>query len=306
MKKLFLKSMLCMLIFNVQAQDTKTEQWDIGGTSRLSFSQVNLTNWSAGGQNSLSLNGLASFHAHKTKGKGLWENFLEVGYGIIKQGESSWIKTDDRIDFTSKYGHKASGKWSYAALLNFKTQMTDGYNYPNDSVKISGLFSPAYFLESFGMDFKANEHFNCFIAPITLKATIVANQDLANAGAFGVEAAEKDTAGNIIREGENTRTEFGGYIRIYYQKDIVENVGINTKLELFTNYLNNPQYIDINWEVLLSLKINKYISATLSTQLLYDQDIDIAKDTNGDGVYDSFGPEIQFKEVFGLGLTYTL
>jgi len=254
----------------------------------------------------LSLNGLASFHAHKTKGKGLWENFLEVGYGIIKQGESSWIKTDDRTDYTSKYGHKASGKWSCAALLNFKTQMTDGYNYPNDSIKISGLFSPAYFLESFGMDFKANEHFNCFIAPITLKATIVANQDLANAGAFGVEAAEKDTAGNIIRVGENTRTEFGGYIRMYYQKDIVENVGINTKLELFTNYLNNPQYIDINWEVLLSLKVNKYISATLSTQLLYDHDIDIAKDTNGDGVYDSFGPEIQFKEVFGLGLKYTL
>jgi hypothetical protein len=306
MKKSIL--ILCMSFGLCQAQQTEqSQQWDVGGTSRLNFSQVNLTNWSAGGQNSLSLNGLVSLHAHKTKGKGLWENFLELGYGIIKQGqEESWIKTDDRIDFTSKYGHQANKKWSYAALINFKTQMTDGYHYPNDSVKISGLFSPAYILESFGMDFKANEHFSCFLSPITLKATIVGNQELANAGAFGVEAAQRDDAGNLISEGQNLRTEFGGYIRMYYQNDIIENVGLNTKLELFSNYLQNPQYIDINWEVLLSLKVNKYISATLSTQLLYDHDIDIATDTNNDGINDSFGPKTQFKEVFGLGLTYTL
>lgn len=122
MKKTLLSAVLCFGIASAQAQEKTSEEWDVGGTSRLNFSQVNLTNWSAGGQNSLSLNGLVSFHAHKTKGKGLWENFLEVDYGIINQGESSWIKTDDRIDFTSKYGHKATEKWSYAALLNFKTQ----------------------------------------------------------------------------------------------------------------------------------------------------------------------------------------
>ena len=110
MKKTLLKVGLCLVITTAQAQEIKNEQWDVGGTSRLNLSQVSLTNWSAGGQNSLSLNGLVSLHAHKTKGKGLWENFLELGYGIIKQGETSWIKTDDRIDFTSKYGHKASEK----------------------------------------------------------------------------------------------------------------------------------------------------------------------------------------------------
>ncbi|MBL6663781.1 MAG: DUF3078 domain-containing protein [Flavobacteriales bacterium] len=307
MKKIaFLLLSLSSIALKGQENKTTKSDWELGGTSRLNFSQVALSNWSAGGQNSLTLNGLMSMHAHKSKGKGRWENFLEIGYGTIKQGQSSWIKTDDRIDFTSKYNYEAKGKWYYAALLNFKTQLTDGYNYPNDSVKISGLFSPAYFLESFGFEYKANDKFSCYIAPVTLKATIVGNQDLANLGAFGVEAADVDTAGNILREGENTRTEFGGYIRIYFDTEVVENINLNTKLELFSNYLDKPQDIDVNWECLLSLKVNKFISATLSTQLIYDKDIDIATDSNNDGIIDTMEPKVQFKEVFGLGLTYTL
>lgn len=306
MKKCSLILLVYLISNPICAQENTTKSsWEIGGTSRLNFSQVSLTNWAAGGQNSISLNSLASFHAYKSKGNGRWENFLEIGYGIVKLDQQSWIKTDDRIDFTSKYGHKASQKWNYAALLNFKTQMTDGYNYPNDSLKISSFFSPAYFLESFGMEYIAISHFSAYISPVTLKATIVGNQDLANMGAFGVEAAERDLQGNIIRKGENIRTEFGGYLRLYYDNNIFQNIGLKTKLELFSNYLDNPQNVDINWEVLLSLKVNKYISASLSTQLIYDHDIDIATDTNNDGIYETFGPEIQFKEVLGLGLTYT-
>ena len=225
MKKItFLLLSLSSIALIAQEHKTTKSDWELGGTSRLNFSQVALSNWSAGGQNSVSLNGLMSMHAHKSKGKGRWENFLEIGYGSNKQGQSSWIKTDDRIDFTSKYSYEAKGKWHYAVLLNFKTQLTDGYNYPNDSVKISGLFSPAYFLESFGFEYKTNDKFSCYIAPITLKATIVGNQELANLGAFGVEAAERDTVGKILREGENTRTEFGGYIRVYFDTKVVENI----------------------------------------------------------------------------------
>lgn len=287
-----------------QHNETTKSNWEIDGTSRLNFSQVSLKNWHAGGQNSVSLNGLMNINARKSKGKGSWENFLEIGYGTIKQGQNNWIKTDDRIDFTSKYSYKAKHNWNYAALLNFKTQLTAGYDYPNDSIKISGLFSPAYFLESFGFEYKIDNKFSFYIAPITLKATIVGNQELANLGAFGVEGAEIDTAGNIIREGQNTRTEFGGYIRVHYDTKVIENINFNTKLELFSNYLDNPQDIDVNWMSMLTLKVNKFISATLSTQLIFDKDIDIATDSDNDGIKDTFEPEVQFKEVFGLGLNY--
>ena len=84
----------------------------------------------------------------------------------------------------------------------------------------------------------------------------------------------------------------------------MKNVNLQTKLELFTNYTEEPTHVDVNWEVLIAMKVNKFISATISTQLLYDHDIDIAVDTDGDGVIDAAGPRTQFKEVLGIGLSY--
>jgi hypothetical protein len=281
-----------------------TEGWKKGGIISLNLSQTSLTNWTAGGQNALSVNGLASLFANYKKGKSEWTSSLDIGYGILKQGkEEDLIKTDDKIDLLSKYGRQAINKWYYAVLLNFKTQMTAGYNYPNDSVKISGLFAPAYILGSLGVDYKPNDVFNIYISPFTSKITIVVDQDLANSGAFGVTPADTNSSGIITSKGENVRFELGGYIRIEYRKELMENITILTKLDLFSNYLNNPQNIDVNWETLLTLKVNKFISATLSTQLIYDDDINIAGDTNDDGEIE-YVPRIQFKEILGIGFSY--
>ena len=89
-----------------------------------------------------------------------------------------------------------------------------------------------------------------------------------------------------------------------YQREIMENISFQTKLDLFSNYLNNPQNIDIGWENLIALKVNKFISASLITNLIYDHDIDIARDTDNDGVIDRTGPTTQFKEIFGMGFMY--
>lgn len=300
------KNLILLCLCCSQLLWSQEKEWETGGTSRVNFSQLNLTNWSAGGQNSVNANSLISLYANRKREKSLWENFLDLGYGINLQGnENNWIKTDDKIDFTSKYGYTASKNWSYSALFNFKTQFSDGYNYPNDSIKISGLFAPAYVLESIGMDFQSESGFSCYFSPATIKITVVGNQELANIGAFGVQKATLDNNGNIIVEGENTRTEFGAYIRAYYKKEVLKNINVNSKLELFTNYLQNPISVDVNWELLLAFKVNKFISASLSTQLIYDNDILIDKDNDGDGITDVREAAIQFKEVFGIGLAYT-
>jgi hypothetical protein len=155
-----------------------------------------------------------------------------------------------------------------------------------------------------GIDYRPNNIWTAFIAPVTLKTTIVADQNLANAGAYGVTGAEYDDLGNLVTKGKTIRNEFGGYLRFKYQKDIITNVNLQTKVDLFSNYLHNPQNIDVNWQVLLAMKVNKYITATLSTHLIYDDDIDIAVDTNNDGITDKTGPRTQFKEVFGIGFSY--
>lgn len=290
----------------IKKQNADTLQgWKKGGLISLNLTQVSLTNWAAGGQNSLSFNGLISLFANKKVGKNSWDNSLDLGYGVLKQGKnSSFIKTDDKFDFMSKLGRKASDTWYYAGLYNLKTQLAPGYNYPNDSVRISSMFAPAYMLAALGMDHKPNDNFSLFIAPLTAKMTFVNDQVLADAGAFGVEKAVYDSVGTLTTAGKKFRGEFGGYLRMLYTKNIMENVTFQTKMDLFSNYLHNPTNIDVNWEVLISMKVNKYITASLTTHLLYDDDIDIGVDTNDDGIVDEVGPRTQFKEILGIGFSY--
>ncbi len=291
---------------NLRQQKVDTIQgWKKGGVASLNFSQASFSNWASGGQNSISANALVSLFANRTKENSLWENSLDVGYGLVKQGkDGDFIKTDDKFDFASKYGLKASKNWYYAGLFNFKTSLTPGYNYPNDSVKISEFLAPAYLLIAIGMDYKPNDDLSVFIAPISGKFTIVNNEDLADAGAFGVDPAEYNSLGELVKHGEKFRTEIGGYIRVKYKRDLMENISFETKLDLFSNYAHNPQNIDVNWQTLLSMKVNKYITTTLTTELVYDDDVLIAIDTNDDGIPDSAGKRTQFKEVLGIGITY--
>lgn len=319
----FFTVMLAIISFSVKGQVTDHEQtlrksnidtakgWIIGGFININLSQTTLKNWSAGGQNSLAINSILSVFANYKKKKSAWDNSLDIGYGLLQQGkDNDFMKTDDKVDFLSKYGRQAFNKhWYYAALLNFKTQMTPGYNYPNDSVKISDLMAPAYLITAVGMDYKPNAYLSAFISPITGKTIIVHNQELANAGAFGVEAATYDTAGNIITKGKTIRNEFGGYVRIIFtkndfKKEWLKNVSFTTKIDAFSNYLDNPQNIDINWETLIGFKVNKYITVSFNTLVIYDDDITIEVDSNNDGIIDESGPRTQFKEILGVGFSY--
>jgi hypothetical protein len=314
---LFIALMLVLGASNACAQTTEAEKavrtvaidslkgWKTGGLVGFSISQASFTNWAAGGQNTVAIGGILNLYAKYAGEHTSWDNMLDAGYGLLKQGKNaSFIKTDDKIDFTSKYGRKASHKWYYAALVNFKTQMTAGYNYPNDSVKISDLLAPAYVLAAIGMDYKPSDKLTAFIAPITSKNTLVNNTALANAGAFGVDPAVYDANGNIISQGKKSRSEVGGYMRIVYQQTFFKDksVSVTSKLDLFSNYKHNPQNIDVSWETIIGLKVNRFITTTITTHLLYDDDIKIAIDRNNDGTIDDSGPRTQFKEVIGVGL----
>jgi len=270
-------------------QDTLTH-WKLGGVNSLTFSQVSFTNWASGGENSYTLNGLINLHANYKEGRNSWENSLDMGYGVVKQASRDVRKSDDRLELMSKYGYKTSSNWYYTASLNFKTQFAQGYTYNEEEGtkrQISDFMAPAYSLLSLGMDYKPNDAFSLMISPLTGKTTYVLDDSLSNQGAFGVDPGEK------------IRNELGGFVKLTYNKDIWENVTFNTKLDLFSNYLENPENIDISWEVLISMKVNDYLSANINTQLIYDDNIHYINKEGQD-----MGPRIQFKEVFGAGFTY--
>jgi hypothetical protein len=280
--------------------------WKTGGLFGLNISQASFTNWAAGGENTTAIGGILNLYANHKGAKTSWDNMLDLGYGLLKQGkDAKFIKTDDKLDFTSKYGRKASKNWYYAGLINFKTQMTAGYNYPNTINKISDLLAPAYLLTAIGADYKPNDKLTAFIAPITSKNTIVNDDSLANAGAFGVTAATYDVEGRLIEAGKKLRSELGGYMRVVYQGTFFKDksVSVTSKLDLFSNYQENPQNIDVSWETIIGLKVNKYITTTITTHILYDDDVDIAIDRTGDGTMDDMGPRTQFKEVIAVGLS---
>lgn len=296
MKRLLSILAAALLTVNLSAQEPADTLWKYNGVVSLNFSQMALSSWAAGGENSAAGNGRVTLGANylSREHNVSWDNELILGYGLLKQGEDAVRKSDDKIDLSSKFGYKAGGNWKYSGLLSFRSQFTEGYANPGDEnpKKISNFLAPGYLNLSFGMDYKPSKTFAILLAPITGKMTFVMDDDLSAAGAFGVDP------------GETSRAEFGGYVKIAWTTDIMKNVKLNTKVDLFSNYLENPQYVDVNFDLLLSMKVNEFISASLITQLIYDYDIQFDVVNNAGEV---IGTEdrIQLKELFGIGLTYS-
>ncbi|MBA3704475.1 MAG: DUF3078 domain-containing protein [Bacteroidetes bacterium] len=297
-------------IVNVILKTDTIKVWKKGGLGALNFSQSSFTNWAAGGENALSATALLNVFANYKKDKNTWDNTLDLAYGLLQSSHSAVRKNEDKIDFSSKYGRYAFLEhWYYTALVNFKTQFDNGYNYPDDSTVISHFMAPAYVLVALGMDYKTIDNsFSVFISPLTSKTTIVNNQRLADAGAFGVEKARYDSVAGIyvmVEHGNMVRTEFGGYLKMTFKKDIAKNVNFSTKLELFSNYLDRPENIDVNWEILIGMKVNNFLTASISTQMIYDHDIPVpvVRDVNGVQTPGA-GPRLQFKEVLAIGISY--
>lgn len=292
-KKLSLSlSVLLSFVVTLIAQETtdSIKPWKFSGLTSVNFSQVSLTNWSAGGENSYAFNGLVNLSANYSKNKNDWANTLELGYGIQKQGDQDVRKTDDHIDFVSKYGRKISKSFFISAMLNFKSQMDEGSKYetdPDTSYVISKFLAPGYIQGALGMEYKPSEAFYAVLSPAAGKLTMVLDDTLSTRGSFGVDPGEK------------TRLEIGGSATIGVKKEIMKNVNFASTLGLFSNYVENPQNIDVDWKVLINMKINDYLSANLSTHLIYDDDIAYIDDDGNEG-----GARVQFKEVFGVGLTY--
>lgn len=301
---LFATCILTVFSFVATAQQDSVRPWKVGGGGTFTFNQISLTNWAAGGESAISGNSLLNLFANYKKGESSWETNLDLGYGLVRQESKKVIKSDDKIDFASKYGYKAGTNWYYTGMLSAKSQFTEGYKYPNDSVAISNFLAPAYILGSLGMDFKKGEIFTIFLSPFTGKTTLVYDQVLADSGAFGVNKAILDNQGNIITPGKNIRNEFGGYFKAALKLDIMKNISLNSKVDMFSNLLEKPENVDITWENTLVMKVNKLIAITFNTLLIYDDDTKIGIDDNGDGVVDRTAPRTQFKQVFGVGFSY--
>ena len=289
MKKLLIVLLIMpFALFSQEKADT-VKYWKRSGVFAATFSQVSLTNWAAGGQSSTSGVFLLNYNANYKKDSLSWDNYLDLGYGFLKNNDEPLRKSTDKIEFNSKVGYNTGTNWNYAGLVSFKSQFAPGYNYTSGIRgvdEISKFLAPAYINLAMGMDYKT-EFISLFISPATGKFTIVNDDVLSAAGEFGVDPGKK------------FRAEMGGSARLAFKKEVVKNVTAQSKIDLFSNYFHNPQNIDVDWTFMLNMKVNEWLSTNLMTQLIYDDDIKIQNKDTGHAA-----PMVQFMEMFGVGLSF--
>lgn len=325
MKRLIPLSALLLTMANAEAQDaTKVIResaplsaadssgriWTKSATFNINITQVSLTNWAAGGNNSLGGIMLFNGFANRHKGKNVWDNSLILAFGGQLQAPQGYSfadgapsKTDDRIELNSKWGHELKGPWYFSLLGQFKTQFTEGFDGSGN--RISNLLAPAYLILAPGFDYRPSDNFTVFVSPAAMKLTMVNDKSLFP------DSAAADFRVYGVKAGSTTEVEIGAYLRAQYKKDITKNFTFLTRGDLYSNYLRNPQNIDVSWETLWTLKINSWFGASFNTLLLYDHDIDVPKlkDETVGGVTTKVpapGPGTQFKQTLGIGLSFKL
>lgn len=266
--------------------------WKKGGNIGANLTQVALSNWAGGGQNTIGITGLTNLFANYAEGNTTWNNTLELGYGMTKLAKQEFRKSDDRILLTSKFGHKASDQFLYSALLDFRTQFTTGYNYSKNAagdgdttIKISNFLAPGFLSISLGMTYKPADYIEILIAPVSNRLIIVADNELSKIGAFGVDS------------NKSIKSELGAVLNIFFKKELVTNVTLQTRFNAFGAYQYIPSFV-VTWETLVNLKVNDFISASLAADVFYDERIPVKRDD------ETIGPATQFRNVLAIGFGY--
>lgn len=298
---LIILTTLCASAVFAQTDTTAPPKpWKWSGLYSLSLTQTSLTNWAAGGNNNVNVNGLVKQAAVMNTSMWTWANRLEANFGYnFQPGLNN--KTDDRLEFTTRLDRQLNElKWSMSLYANFRTQFANGFQNAGDadSLRISTFMAPAYLTYGLGLTNKSVEGLTVYLSPVTVKQTFVIDSTLAvNDVFFDNESPNVGTLADGVY-----RTEMGAYVDILYSKGFNERFEVTSKLNLFSNYLDRPQNIDVNWETIFLMKVYSYLSVSLQLHVIYDHDITV-QDTNGDGTLNA--PGTQFKQILGVGLAYS-
>lgn len=279
----------------VQAQETESgSNWKLSGENTFMINQSAFSNWAAGGINSFAGNLMFNYDLNYKKDKWSWDNKAILAYGQSKQKSIGWRKNDDRLILNTLLGYEMADKWLYTFYGNFSTQFDDGFQYDDDNNKtlISRFLSPADLNFGPGIGYRESDNFRFNLSPAAARFIVVMDRGLAAQGAFGVEP------------GKRLRTEFGASFDLMHKMDIMENISMENLLKLYSNYLEDPQNVDVDYTLNLFLKVNEYISVNGGLQLIYDDNTLIPRQENGAIVPGSARPALQVRQVLGAGVTY--
>ena len=298
-KRILLAALSILAVTGASAQEKLETPWTKAGFVGLKFTQSSFTNWASGGENALALDAQFTYQADYKYEKHLWQNRVEFNYGFNQTGDAPLKKTTDKIYLNSNYGFQIQ-KWLYlSAFLTYQSQFSNGYKYGSDNERtfVSRFMAPGYISAGLGITWTPAPIVTAVFTPVTWKGTFVLDDELARSGSFGV------------KDGNKVLNEMGANLKVELNYDIMKNVNLYSRLNLFTDYMRGKEAknIDVSWDVQLNMTINKWLSASVSTNLVYDNDIKFAydkKDSQGNIIGEGKCSKIQFKEVLAIGLQY--
>ena len=275
-----------------EENDTIPDGWRTEGNVQLLFNQSAFNDeWTGGGVSSIAGNLSVNYKFNYKKDKFSWNNMIFADYGLTKLKDDEFTrKTSDRLELTSIAGKQINdSRYYWSWFLNFRTQFDKGYSYREDAAtgetirtEISDFMSPAYLQTGPGLMYKRDNNFVVNFAPATARFIFVSKD-------FTTRPGYVDGAYFGVDQGKSMRFELGASLSGYLQYEILENVTMEHTINLYSNYLDKPGNIDIDYLLNLDMGINDYLSANLVFQAIYDD--------NAVGAF-------QIREVFGLGINF--
>ncbi|HUU99582.1 MAG TPA: DUF3078 domain-containing protein, partial [Bacteroidales bacterium] len=249
-------------LIEAQKITVKPLYWKYRTEVSFILNQAMLTNWVKGGESyfstTLDITGYVDYNNKPLKLSS--NHFARLKYGYIASGDKGIRKNLDLLETNSKLNHKAFGKFDFSSIMLFKTQISKGYNYPNDSVPVSKFINPAILTIGFGLDYKPNKATSINFSPFSYKGTFVPDTARIDQTKYGVPADRR------------SKNEPGASFMITNEYKPVKNITVTNRLQLFTNYINNPQNVDIDWELILVANLNWFTDVRLNTHLIFDDD----------------------------------
>jgi hypothetical protein len=99
----------------------------------------------------------------------------------------------------------------------------------------------------------------------------------------------------------SARFEFGAQLKADIAVNVNDNFKYTSQLVLFSNYLDKPENMRVNWDNRFDWKLAKYFSLTLTTNMIYDDKVMIFSEKDG-----QTKQRVQFKESLLFGFTWTI
>lgn len=319
----------------------KPKYWTNSLQTKLDLGQTSLTNWAAGGYNTVSLKTFIDGNANFKKNEMFWNNRLQLDYGFLYSADKPFLqKSDDRIYLESKWGYQATKNLYYSAQFNFRSQFSNSWEYPVPTEPVnkpedwtpegwepkkadwmakrklkSGMLSPAYTNLALGLDYKPLKWLTVNLAPLTGGFVIVDNPLLRKSYSQPLKKEFENVAKDDLPKDETTgairgtcykaaKFEFGAQLKVDFKVNVNSNFAFSSQVVLFSDYLDHPENLRVNWDTRIDWKIAKFFSFTIATNLIYDDKVMIKNEKDLDKHPNGI-QRIQFKESLSFGFVYT-